>query len=251
MATAKVKTTTKTVKPVSKKAAASKADKTAEPKKVTNAFTVPVYTLTGTESGTLELPKEVFGKEVNKQLLAQAIRVYSANKKLFTGSTKTRGQVVGSTAKIFKQKGTGNARHGSKRAPIFVGGGIALGPQPREGKLELPKKMKKAALLNALSVRASEKQVFGLDGLDKASGKTSQIVKLLSKVAGDKKSLSGTLIVTGEKSDKLFRAARNIEGVTALSTEFLNAYEVLKHQTLAITKEAVEKLANPKKEAIK
>lgn len=236
MTIAKVKTAAKTVK--------------AAPKKVPNAFTVPMYTLTGTESGTLELPKEVFGKEVNKQLLAQAIRVYGANKKLFTGSTKTRGEVAGSTVKIFRQKGTGNARHGGKRAPIFVGGGIAMGPRPREGKLELPKKMKRAALLNALSVRALEKQVIGLDGLDKTSGKTSQIAKLLTKVVNQKGDRS-TLILIDDKNDKLFRAVRNINGLTALSTDFVNAYEVLKHQTLAITRAAVEKLVNPKKEVAK
>src|SRR3989344_8900364 len=125
-------------------------------------LSAPVYSLSGRASGTLSLPKEIFGKEVNKKLLAQALRVYSTNQKIFTGSTKTRGEVEGSTAKIFRQKGTGRARHGSIRAPIFVGGGIVFGPRPRKVRLELPQRMKKAALLSAFSAKTADKQLMGL-----------------------------------------------------------------------------------------
>src|SRR3989344_1873864 len=102
----------------------------------------------------MALPKEIFGQEVNTKLLAQAMRVYMTNLKKFTASTKTRGEVRGSTAKIYRQKGTGRARHGAITAPIFVGGGIVFGPKPRKVVLDLPKKMKKAALLAALSDKA-------------------------------------------------------------------------------------------------
>ena len=116
----------------------------------TTALSVPVYSLLGRAAGTMILPKEIFGKVVNKKLLAQAVRVYMTNQKNMTASTKTRGEVRGSTAKIQRQKGTGKARHGSIRAPIFVGGGVVFGPRTRQVRLELPQKMRKAALLSAL-----------------------------------------------------------------------------------------------------
>ena len=110
-----------------------------------SGLSVPVYSLLGKASGTYSLPKEIFGKEVNKKLLAQAMRVYMTNEKSFLGKTKTRGEVEGSSVKIFRQKGTGRARHGSVRAPIFVGGGIVFGPQVRKVRLNMPQKMKRAA----------------------------------------------------------------------------------------------------------
>ncbi len=199
---------------------------------------VPVYSLAGRTAGTMSLPKEIFGREVNKTLLAQAVRVYANNQKVHPGSTKTRGEVQGSTAKIFRQKGTGRARHGAIRAPIFVGGGIVFGPKPRKVKLDLPQKMKKAALFSALSAKLGERQVLGVSGLEKASGKTKEIAKFLGKVES-----KSALIVTSGKMDKVFRGARNIPGVLVLPANQLNAYEVLKHQMLLITKDAVEALA--------
>lgn len=200
-------------------------------------LSIPVYSLTGRSAGTLALPKEIFGKEVNKQLLAQAVRVYQTNQKVFTASTKTRGEVEGSTAKIYRQKGTGRARHGSIRAPIFVGGGIVFGPTPRKVRLSLPQKMKKAALVSALSDKANAKSIVGLTGVDKASGKTKEIVKLL-----DKLKIKNALIVTHEKKDNIVRAVRNISDINVLPVNLLNAYEILKHRVLLLTKEAVERL---------
>lgn len=202
-----------------------------------SSLSVPVYSLTGRASGILALPKEIFGQEVNKKLLSQAVRVYTANQKIFTASTKTRGQVEGSTAKIFRQKGTGRARHGSIRAPIFVGGGIVFGPTPRKVRLSLPKKMKKAALVSALSDKANVKSVVGLTGVDKASGKTKEIVRLL-----DKLKIKNALIITEGKNDNIVRAVRNITGVDVLNADLINAYEILKHRVLLLTKEAVERL---------
>lgn len=203
---------------------------------------VPVYSLAGRASGTLALPKEIFGQEVNKKLLAQAMRVYMTNQKSLFASTKTRGEVEGSTAKIYRQKGTGRARHGSVRAPIFVGGGITFGPKPRKVRLELPQRMKKAALLSALSVKAADKQLIGLSGLEKASGKTKEMIGLLGKIAGKRK-IGSSLIVTGEKKDNVVRAVRNIPGIDVLPVNLINAYEVVKHDLLLLTKEAVEKLS--------
>lgn len=205
------------------------------PAKTTTKFSVPVYSLTGRAVGTMALPKEIFGQKVNKNLLAQAVRVYETNQKGHFGSTKTRGEVRGSTAKIYKQKGTGRARHGAIRAPIFVGGGITFGPKPRKVRLTLPQKMKKAALISALSSKMADKQILGLSGLEKATGKTKEMAKLLDKLA-----VKNGLIVTDKK--KVYQAVRNIPKLLVLPTNQLNAYEILKHQKLLLTKEALRDL---------
>lgn len=219
----------------SQRAKESKVEK--KPTRKASGLSVPVYSLAGRASGTLSLPKEIFGVKVNEKLLAQAIRVYTTNQKNLTGSTKTRGEVKGSTAKIYRQKGTGRARHGAIRAPIFVGGGIVFGPKARKVRLDLPKKMKRSALLSALSSKMVDKGISGVSGLEKATGKTNEMAKLFKKVGTD-----NALIVTGEKTNNVVRAVRNIPGVNALPANLINAYEVLKHDMLLITKEAVEKL---------
>lgn len=217
------------------------------------SLSVPVYSITGRAAGTLTLPKEIFGKKENQKLLAQALRVYMTNQKHLLASTKSRGEVEGSTAKIFRQKGTGRARHGSIRAPIFVGGGIVFGPKSRKVRLDLPKKMKKAALFSALSSKVADKNIIGLTGVEKASGKTKEIAKLMYQVSSKltasqnkyqgkekkAKKIMSTLIVTPEKMDNVVRGARNIKGVSVLPANLINAYEVLKHEMLLITKEAV------------
>ncbi|MBI2597329.1 50S ribosomal protein L4 [Candidatus Daviesbacteria bacterium] len=206
--------------------------------RATSNLSIPVYTLSGQKSTTtLTLPKDIFGAKVNKQLLSQAIRVYTTNQKQLNGSTKTRGEVVGSTAKIYRQKGTGRARHGAIRAPIFVGGGIVFGPKSRKVRLDLPKKMKKAALFSALSSKAKGKEVLGISGTDKASGKTKEIARLMQKLA-----VKSALIVTDKKQDNLARAVKNIPGVDVLPINLINALDVLKHARLLLTKDALEGL---------
>ena len=203
----------------------------------TSAMSVPVYSLLGKAAGSLDLPKSVFGVEVNKALLNQALRVYLNNQKGHFSNTKTRGEVEGSTRKIYAQKGTGRARHGGIRAPIFVGGGIALGPKSRQVILELPKKMKKASLIASLSQKLLDKQIFGLSGLDKAIGKTSEFAKFIKNI--EKKS---DLIVTDKISNLAQRAASNLKTVNLVTAAQLNTLEVIKAQSLIFTKEAVEAL---------
>ncbi|QQG43652.1 MAG: 50S ribosomal protein L4 [Candidatus Daviesbacteria bacterium] len=200
-------------------------------------MSIPVYSLAGLASGRLVLPKEIFGGKINEKLLAQAARVYSFNQKIILASTKTRGQVKGTTAKAWSQKGTGRARHGAKTAPIFVGGGVVFGPNVRKVNLELPKKMKKAALLSALSAKAKDQEVMGLTGLEKASGKTKQLAKLLGKIK-----VGSALIVTSEKLNNVVRATNNLPKINVLPANQLNAYEILKHQILLIEKNALGKL---------
>lgn len=210
-------------------------------------LSVPVYSLAGRAGGALSLPKEIFGVKVNNNLLSQAIRVYTTNQKNLLAQTKTRGEVEGSTAKIYRQKGTGRARHGSVRAPIFVGGGIVFGPQSRKVRLNLPHRMKKAALISALSSKMADKEIVGITGIEKASGKTKEMFDLVTKVSENKK-IKSALIVTDGKVDNVIRGVKNISGVDASSANLLNAYEILKHEMLLITKEAVQALIKPKEE---
>lgn len=206
-------------------------------KQKANNLSVSIYNLDGTKSGTMQLPEEIFGGKVNKPLLAQAIRVYMNNLKAHFGSTKTRSEVKYSTKKIRAQKGTGGARHGSLGAPIFVGGGIALGPKFRRIRLFLPRKMKQAALKSALVTKIDAEEVLGVADLKKATGKTKQMQNFMQKIG--KKDI---LLITDGVVENLKRAVRNLEGFDTLTTDELNAYEVIAHQTLILTREAVKKL---------
>jgi len=230
------------VKKPAKKVVAKKVEKVVKPTAVkAGGLSVPVYSMLGKEAGTLSLPKDIFGSKVSKQLLSQALRVYMTNQKVFTGSTKTRGEVTGTTAKMYRQKGTGRARHGAKTAPIFVGGGIVFGPKPRKSTLELPQKMKKAALRSALSEKQTNGQVLSVS-LENSTGKTKQMVGLLSKLK-----VKSALIVTNEKSDNVYRAARNIPGIDVLPVSLINAYEVLKHEHLILAKDVALKFSGNNK----
>jgi large subunit ribosomal protein L4 len=147
-----------------------------------NALTVDVYDAAGKVTGTVTLPESVFGASVNKQLIAQAVRVYLANQRSGTASTKSRGEVQGSTRKIYRQKGTGRARHGGVRAPIFVHGGIAHGPKPHDFSMKMPQKMRRAALHSTLTLKAKGNAIKVLGGLDSMAPKTKAMVTLLSQI---------------------------------------------------------------------
>lgn len=204
-------------------------------KVIKDKHSVAMYDLSGKEAGSLSLPEKIFYAKVNKPLLVQALRVYRANQKTQPGSTKTRGEVHGTTAKMYRQKGTGRARHGAKTAPIFVGGGIAFGPKPRVTRLDLPKKMKHAALISALSQKCLDGKIIGLSGLEKASGKTKQMFELKTKLAA--KSL---LLVEDKKTDAALKAVRNIENFNCVSIDSLNAYEISRYALIGFSKAAVE-----------
>lgn len=158
---------------------------------------------------------------MKNSLLAQAVRVHLANQRQGTQSAKTRAEVNRTRKKLYKQKGTGGARHGDKKAPIFVGGGIAFAPKPRDYSLKLSKQMKKKALEEALKLKKSEKLTIPA----KFSGKTRDFAKLLSGA-------KSYLIVTDGYQEKIWRAGRNIPGVTILPKDQLNAYEVLKAEKI-------------------
>lgn len=234
-----------TVKKATKKVEVKAEVKITVPQVKAGSLSVPMITLSGKSSETFALPKEIFGAEINKSLLSQAIRVYSTNLQAHWGNTKTRGEVSMTTAKWFRQKGTGNARHGAKSAPIFVKGGIALGPKYRKTILELPKKMRQAALISALSQKVQDGGVMAFGDLENASGKTKQMAGLVRGLeVGGRKSKS-VLIVADQKLESASRAVKNLHGVNFLTVAELNAYEVVKHHSLLLTKAAVERLQNP------
>ncbi len=216
-----------------KEAVSSAAKKRATPK--ASDLEVPVVGVDGKAKGKVGLPKEFFGTKAPPELIAQAVRVYLANQRKGSASTKTRGEVEGSTRKIYRQKGTGRARHGAVRAPIFVGGGIVFGPKPRDFSLSFPDKMKRRALAGTLSEQFHQGNVVVVDGFEKMDPKTKLMAKALDAVAGD-----GTkLLVVPKGGEIVIRAARNIEGVDILPASNLHAYAILTHKKIVFMKGAL------------
>lgn len=204
-----------------------------------------MFDVKGAKVGTFSLPKDVFGAKINDVLMAQAVRVYLANQRQGNAHTKSRGEVILTTAKWYRQKGTGRARHGAQSAPIFVGGGVAHGPKTHDFSLSLPKKMRRAALVSALSQKAKDGEITVLSGFEKVEPKTKIMNDVLTKITADKKRKAKLLIVasnTPKNLPNVFRAARNIKNVDIISAELLNTYEVLKYKNLLIMKESMEVL---------
>lgn len=209
--------------------------------KKTGSLKIEVYDLSGKVIETISLSKEIFGEVVNKKLLAQAVRVYLANKRQGNASTKTRGEVNGSTRKIYKQKGTGKARHGSIRAPIFVKGGVVHGPKPRDFSLELPKKMRRKALLSALSGKFQDNEIKVLSGFEKITPKTKEFIGVLGKLEIESKKRK-MLIVMPDNFENAKRASGNVTGVRSTTVQRLNALDVLNTRNLLIAKEAISEM---------
>lgn len=206
----------------------------------TSKLSASVYDTKGKVVGRVTLPVEIFGAEENPKLIAQAVRVFLANQRLGTASTKTRGEVQGSTRKIYRQKGTGRARHGGIRAPIFVHGGIALGPKPRDYSLSLPQKMKRQALFSALSGKLKDGEIKVVD-LEKITPKTKVMAKVIKNLDLNDKILLVTPSGTKEFKN-VFLSARNLEGIKILTADTLNTYEVLDNKGILLMKDAVEVL---------
>jgi large subunit ribosomal protein L4 len=192
----------------------------------------------GKAAGSIALPKEMFGVKPNSQLIAQAVRVYLANQRVGHAATKTRGMVEGSTRKIYKQKGTGRARHGAIRAPIFVGGGIVFGPQPRDFSLKFPQKMKRAALASALSSQFSAGNIIVVSGLTDLKPKTKLMAKALTAVGRTK----NTLLVISKNAEAVSRSARNIQGIDIIPVSDMHTYGVMTHGKIVFMKEALKSL---------
>lgn len=187
---------------------------------------------------TVTVSDEVFGAVVNESLLSQAIRVYLSNKRQGTSKVKTRGEVIGSRKKIWKQKGTGNARHGAKSAPIFVGGGVAHGPKGIENwNLSLSKMMKRKALITAFSAQAEN--VVVADNLSEIEGKTKNAAQFLDtiNVTGKK-----VLLVLDANASGVLRAFSNIPEVTVVQDELVNALDIASVESIVMTKAALKNI---------
>ncbi|MBI4004765.1 50S ribosomal protein L4 [Candidatus Roizmanbacteria bacterium] len=208
--------------------------------KTTDGLMISIYDIDGIVKKSLSLPKEIFAAEASPRLLAQYIRVYRMNQRQGTAATKTRSEVVGSTKKIYRQKGTGRARHGAITAPIFVGGGIAFGPQPRNFYRKMNKKQKRKALFYAFTLKKNEEAVIGMeeDAFDKEP-KTKKMAGFLKEIGlADKKVL---LILSNNRSNAK-RAARNLRQVDTTMIESVNPYDILSHEKVLFSEKAIAKL---------
>ncbi len=200
--------------------------------------TVALYNMEGKETGTIELSDKIFGVEINTPVIHAVVKNYLANQRQGTQSTKTRTEVRGGGIKPWRQKGTGRARQGSIRAPQWTGGGVALGPKPRDYRYAINKKMKRIALKSALSAKAADNEIIVVDGLKAEEIKTAKIAAMLKALNVDGKAL----IVTAELDKNVYLSARNIKNVKPTYVSQLNTYEVLKYNKFIVAKDAVEKM---------
>lgn len=199
---------------------------------------IPIYGTDGAVEKEINLPKEVFQAEVKPEVLALYVRVYQANQRQGRASSKTRGDVIGSTRKIYRQKGTGRARHGDIKAPIFVGGGVVGGPKPRDYSLKLTKKQKKNALLAALSLKLKNGEIIGLsDKFLKIKPKTKNFLQFLNKSKLNKgKKL---IVVAGPQKNNLVLALRNLKDILITEVKSLNPYQLLNCSKVLFTEDSI------------
>ncbi|MEO0322425.1 MAG: 50S ribosomal protein L4 [Myxococcota bacterium] len=198
----------------------------------------PVYNLNHENVGEIDLSDVVFGAEVNEGLLYDVVKAQLASKRSGTHAVKNRALVAGSRKKIYRQKGTGNARHGAKSAPVFVGGGQAHGPKPKEWGYKPPKKMRLGALRSALSLKVKEGTLKIVDAFDLSEIKTKALAATLSRLEVS----SSAVIVDVAPNDTLRMSARNLPKHQYLPPEGVNPYDLLRHEHLVLTKRAVEAL---------
>ena len=199
---------------------------------------VAVYNSANQQVGDIELNDSVFGVEMNAGLVHEAVVMQLASRRLGTHATKTRGLVRGGGRKPWRQKGTGRARSGSTRSPLWVGGGTVFGPQPRSYAFRMPKKQRRLAIKCALSDKVASGDFIVLDDLQFDAPKTKSVVKMLGDFGVDAKSL----IITLDENENVELSSRNIPGVKAINTMGLNVYDILNHTKLFITKAAIEKI---------
>ena len=198
---------------------------------------VALYNIAGQSIGELELKESIFGIEPNASALHAVVKAYLANQRQGTQSALTRGEVRGGGRKIYRQKGTGRARHSSNRAPIFTHGGVVFAPKPRDYRESVNKKVKRLAMKSALSSKVSDGDIIVYDALDIAAPKTKEMVKVLNAM-----NVKKALVVLPEKDEIVERATSNIPGVKTTLVGTLNVYEILKYDTLILTKDAVAKI---------
>jgi large subunit ribosomal protein L4 len=197
-----------------------------------------VTTLEGKAAGSISLADEIFGLEPRSDILARTVRWQLAKRQAGTHKSKTRGEIARTTAKMYKQKGMGRARHGARSAPQFRGGGKAFGPVVRSHAHDLPKKVRALALKHALSAKAREAAIIVVDALSVKAPKTKALKQQFEKLG-----IANALFIGGEAIEDSFRlAARNIANIDVLPVRGINVYDVLRRHTLVLTKDAVSAL---------
>ena len=200
--------------------------------------TVKVYKMDGTEAGTIELSEKVFGAEYNEPLIHQAVVTRLANERQGTKSTLTRTEVRGGGRKPWRQKGTGNARQGSIRAPQWIKGGVVFAPKSRDFSKDMNKKAKAAALVSALSKKVADGELIVVESLSVKEGKTKEMVAFKNALQLEK----SALVVMDNADELVIRAAKNIQKFNTLPVAQISTYEVVSNSKVILTKEAVKKI---------
>jgi large subunit ribosomal protein L4 len=198
---------------------------------------VSVYNMDGKAVGSIELNDAIFGVEINEHLVHLAVVQQLANKRQGTQSAKTRAEVSGGGRKPWRQKGTGHARQGSTRSPQWKGGGVVFAPKPRDYSFKLNRKEKRIALKSALTSRVAAEKIYVLDELNFDAIKTKKMAAVLDGLKVNK-----ALVVLGDKNDNVILSARNIPSVRTALPNTINVYDILKYDTLILTKDAVAKI---------
>jgi large subunit ribosomal protein L4 len=201
--------------------------------------TAKVYGDDGTEAGNMELPEKLFGGEVNEHVIHEAVVAYLANQRQGTASTKERSDVAGGGSKPYRQKGTGRARAGTVRSPIYRGGGVVFGPHPRDYSKSLPRKLKRLALLSSLSSRAKDGDILVIKSVAFTEPKTSRFAGILRNIdVADKK----ILVVIEDPNEATVKSARNIPGVIVTRADMVSPYFVMWADKILLTEGAINRM---------
>lgn len=199
---------------------------------------VTMLNMAGNEAGTIELKDEIFGIEPNQNAVHAVVKNILANRRQGTQSAKTRAEVRGGGRKPFRQKGTGRHRQGSSTDPSQVGGGVVFAPKPRSYRYTLPKKLRRLAMLSALSSKVAENEIIVMDEIKFEEPKTKEMIKMLENIKAEKKAL----IITAEKDVNTIKSAANIPGIKTALVTTMNVYDIINHTNFIVTKDAVEKI---------
>lgn len=199
---------------------------------------VAMYNTDGKEVGNIALPDELFGAEIDEDAMHKVVNLQLASRRRGTASTKHRGEVRGGGRKPWRQKGTGRARHGTIRSPLWVGGAVTFGPKPRDYSFKIPKKVKKRALRSALTAKLRDGEVLVIDEFNLEEPKTKRVVNLLNNLSIEEKAM----LVTNGSNLNVYKSVRNIPGVSSIEAQNLNVYDILNYDYLVITREAVDRM---------
>ncbi len=199
-----------------------------------------VYNLAGEVVSQIQVSDAVFGAPFNGPLVHQAVTAQQANSRQGNASTKGRSEVSGSGRKIYRQKGTGRARHGDRQAPIFRGGGVVFGPKPRSFRQALPRKMRRQAIRCALSAKVTDEELVVVEGLSLTTPNTRQITQMLKALGA----ANSALVIIPEVDQAVILSARNLPRVKTTLARLLNATDLLSHRNVVMTVEAVRQVEN-------